>query len=214
MHFVSKKYANKSLKIYDMMQTELSDIISNLEDTKYYIEHLKRDAENLERENVVKYDYETFDLRVKDFRCSIEHLESFRRYVKINSANLKNAIENNKLEDREVSLEDLQDLYNQTQFMINNVAETMDSLRMVKMDVDSLYVKSREVIERPDANYKIIYRIMESVYSHSKEAQTRIGQLSDTISLKAREGALHDIMKADAILKANIDLKKKKTEIK
>ena len=53
---------------------------------------------------------------------------------------------------------------------------------------------------------------MESVYSHSKEAQIRIGQLSDTMNLKIREGSLNDIMRTDAILKANIDLKKKKTE--
>ena len=214
MHFVSKKYANKSIKIYDMMEKELADIVSELENVKYYIEHLKRETENLERENVVKYDYRVFEDRFKDFKFSIESLESFRKYIKISNTNLKKALENDSLEDREVSVEDLQLLYNQTQFMISNLATAMENLKLVREDVDSLNFKAKEVVNHPDANYKIIYKIMESVYSYSKEVQIRIEQLSDTINFKTREGDLHNIIKADSILKANIDLKNKKQEKK
>lgn len=214
MKLISKKYANKGLKIYDIMQRELVDMISDYHDIKYYIEQTKKDADSLERERVVKLDYESFDLHIKDFRVGIDNLESFRKYIKINETNLKKALENNVLEDREVTLEDLEYLYNQTQFMISRLAETMDSLRVVSLDIDDFNKKAKSVIENPRDNHEIIYKIMDSMYMHSKEAQTRIRQLSDTINLKVREGALHDIMKADAILKANIDLKKKKTEIK
>ena len=214
MKLISKKYANKGLKIYDIMQRELVDMISDYHDIKYYIEQTKKDADSLERERVVKLDYESFDLHIKDFRVGIDNLESFRKYIKINETNLKKALENNVLEDREVTLEDLEYLYNQTQFMISRLAETMDSLRAVSLDIDDFNKKAKSVIENPRDNHEIIYKIMDSMYMHSKEAQTRIRQLSDTINLKVREGSLHDIMKADAILKANIDLKKKKTEIK
>ena len=202
MGLVSEKYLKKGSKLYEIMQKELVDRISDFEEIKDSLVYLERDLKDLEESFRNAGKLGEFSRKIKTFEEHIEMLHNLRQYIKINHINFNDALEKGKFSKKEMSIEELQELQDQSQYFINELAGTLDALKPIKKDVDSISENSKKQIGRS-------VDIMESIYRHSNDCKTRIEQNTELISKNVNKGNLHDIFMADSLMKADIELLKK-----
>ena len=202
MGSVSEKYLKKGSKLYEIMQKELVDRISDFEEIKDSLVYLERDLKDLEESFRNAGKLEEFSRKIKTFEEHIEMLHNLRQYIKINHANFNEALEKGKFSKKEMSIEELQELQDQSQYFINELAGTLDALKPIKKDVDSISENSKKQTGRS-------LDVMESIYRHSSDCKTRIEQNTELISKNVNRGNLHDIFMADSLMKADIELLKK-----
>lgn len=211
MKIGSKKGLKKTIKLYDLILKEIEERNVGFEDIKFSLEHLLRDVQNIEREFRGKKDYTVFSKKVKDYVDQLELLDSFRRYVKINNGTAKDILEKENYANENITLEEVTELYNQSQYFIELMATTLESLKPIKNEIDIIQNEAKNVIENPNDNYRVICDLMDSTYMHSREAQIRIEQVASLISKNVKKGNMHDIIMIGSLLKADIDLLKKET---
>ena len=202
MGLVSEKYLKKGSKLYEIMQKELVDRISDFEEIKDSLVYLERDLKDLEESFRNAGKLEEFSRKIKTFEEHIEMLHNLRQYIKINHVNFNEALEKGKFSKKEMSIEELQELQDQSQYFINELAGTLDALKPIKKDVDSISENSKKQTGRS-------LDVMESIYRHSSDCKTRIEQNTELISKNVNKGNLHDIFMADSLMKADIELLKK-----
>ena len=202
MSSVSEKYLKKGNKLYEIMEKELVDRISDFEDIKESLEYLERDLRDLEESSRNAGKVEDFSRKVKTFKEHIEMLNNLRQYIKINRINFTTALEKENFSKKNMSIEELQELQDQSQYFINELAGALDALKPIKRDVDSIRESSEKQLVRS-------MDTMESIYRHSGDSKLRIEQISATITKNAEKGNLHDIFMADSLMKADIELLKK-----
>lgn len=202
MGLVSEKYLKKGSKLYEIMQKELVDRISDFEEIKDSLVYLERDLKDLEESFRNAGKLEEFSRKIKTFEEHIEMLHNLRQYIKINYVNFNDALEKGKFSKKEMSIEELQELQDQSQYFINELAGTLDALKPIKKDVDSISENSKKQTGRS-------LDVMESIYRHSSDCKTRIEQNTELISKNVNKGNLHDIFMADSLMKADIELLKK-----
>ena len=202
MSSVSEKYLKKGSKLYEIMEKELVDRISDFEDIKESLEYLERDLRDLEESARNAGKVENFSRKLKTFKEHVEMLNSLRQYIKINRINFTTALEKESFSSKNMSIEELQELQDQSQYFINELAGTLDAMKPIKKDVDSIRESSEKQLGRN-------MDIMESIYRHSGDSKLRIEQISTVITKNAEKGNLHDIFMADSLMKADIELLKK-----
>lgn len=202
MGSVSEKYLKKGSKLYEIMEKELVDRISDFEDIKESLEYLERDLKDIEESSRNAGKIEDFSRKVKTFKEHIEMLNSLRQYIKINRVNFNLALEKGNFSKKDMSIDELQELQDQSQYFINELAGALDALKPIKRDVDSIKESAEKQLGRS-------MDVMESIYIHSDDCKIRIEQNSLSITKNAEKGNLHDIFMADSLMKADIELLKK-----
>lgn len=202
MGSVSEKYLKKGSKLYEIMEKELVDRISDFEDIKESLEYLERDLKDIGESSRNAGKIEDFSRKVKTFKEHIEMLNSLRQYIKINRVNFNLALEKGNFSKKDMSIDELQELQDQSQYFINELAGALDALKPIKRDVDSIKESAEKQLGRS-------MDVMESIYIHSDDCKIRIEQNSLSITKNAEKGNLHDIFMADSLMKADIELLKK-----
>lgn len=202
MGSVSEKYLKKGSKLYEIMEKELVDRISDFEDIKESLEYLERDLKDIEESSRNAGKIDDFSRKIKTFKEHIEMLNSLRQYIKINRVNFNIALEKGNFSKKDMSIDELQELQDQSQYFINELAGALDALKPIKRDVDSIRESAEKQLGRS-------MDVMESIYRHSDDCKIRIEQNSLSITKNVEKGNLHDIFMADSLMKADIELLKK-----
>lgn len=201
MKYANEKYVKKGMKLNELMYKECVDRLNDFNDIKESLQNLNKDLRNLENQTQGEREFSEFNNKLKEYSQQLEELDRFRMYIKLNNNELKEIVEKRELTDEKISLEQLEEFENKTRYLIDQVATLFDTLRPLKKEVDELKKQSSVNME--------INHLMEDIYRHSSESQIRIEQLSEQITQNAKEGNMHDIIMANSLLKADIELLKK-----
>ena len=200
MQKLSEEYVKKGISLNEAMYKECVDRLSDFNDINETLQYLEKSLRRLENELRGKVDFFKYYQGVKTFEQQIEELDRFKMYVKLNLNQLKEKQNEGNLSNESLTLEQLTDFANKTQYLIDNIAGLLDTLKPLKREIDELKKSSYLSLDS---------EIQKDVYRHSSEAQKRIEQLSSTISNDVKKGNLHKIVMADSLLKADIKLLKK-----
>lgn len=195
MKYVNENYLKKGIKINELLYIECVERLNNFNDISNLLELVKRDVKNSKREDKSDID---FDKYVKNYKEQIEELDRFKMHTKINLSQLKETMEKGDFVKGDLTLEQLEEFENKTRYFIDQVATTLDMLKPIKRDVDKF---KNEASLNIDEN--------EMMYFHCRDAQIRIEQIADLISLNSKKGNLHGIIVANSFLKSDIELLKK-----
>ena len=204
MKYANEKYVEKGIKLNKLMYKECVDRLDNFNDIKESLQRLNKDLYKLENETQGKREFSDFNNKLKEYSQQLEELDRFRMHIKLNINELGEISKKNELTDDELSLEQLQEFQTKTSYLINQIATLLDILRPLKKEVDTL--------KKETSNYVESNHLIEDIYRHSKESQIKIEQISESITNSFKEGNTHDIIMADSLLKADIELIKKEAK--
>lgn len=197
---ISEKYVKKGIALNEVMYKESVDRLSDFNDINETLQYLKKALRELENEKRGGVDFFKYYQETKIFEQQIEELDRFRMYIKLNLNQLKEQLDKGDLSNENLTLEQLSDFENKTQYFIDTLAGLLDTLKPLKGEVDEFKKQSSSLKNE----------IEKDIYRHSSEAQKRIEQVSSIISNNVKKGNLHQIIMANSLLKSDIELIKKK----
>ena len=197
---ISEKYVKKGIALNEVMYKESVDRLSDFNDINETLQYLKKALRELENEKRGGVDFFKYYQETKTFEQQIEELDRFRMYIKLNLNQLKEQLDKGDLSNENLTLEQLSDFENKTQYFIDTLAGLLDTLKPLKGEVDEFKKQSSSLKNE----------IEKDIYRHSSEAQKRIEQVSSIISNNVKKGNLHQIIMANSLLKSDIELIKKK----
>lgn len=173
------------VRLYEIMQKELLLRIRDFEEVKQSLMHLKRESIDSE-------------IYTKKFEEQIEMLDKYRRYIKLKGTSTDVS------SDTKVGAEELKNLLNVTQAVIDGFTNTLKLLAPIKNDVEKIKRRAYEGLDHGES--------FETLYRHSRMCLNVIDDVSYKVGKNLEKGTLHDIVMANSLIKADIQLLNKTTE--
>lgn len=208
----SKIFLEKGKELHSLIIKELWSVKEAFKNLYEMSESLERYSLRLERTTKIVYNSSKLLVRIKMIYNNMQDIENLMKSISWSNQILVTQ-ENKKLySDIPVQPRELNQLQRETGSVLTLIEKTMETLRLLKIEVTKFNIESIVYIDNPNGYDVDSVELMKIIYKNSTDFLKKIEESESIINKSISEGDLCKIVRVDFLLKKDIDLLKNETK--